>query len=445
MGVDRLARPVEIEIDGAVRVGAGLQTPEDELGIRDGRPGAAAPETGRPGTGARALWTHREEARLRACDRAAACADRVDVGGRRVRVVAVDLEIVLQRDFPARHQGHVAARPADLHRDQVAVAQDRTAIFQSAHRRGRAGEEERRRGLGHLIDRQGSAIALQHEQGPSQAHGLQCRGERAEIRDRLRSDIAIDDRRGASLVFAHLRRSRGGHRDPGVRPLGRDDLGGFALVPRVEVAVDEADRDRLHVGLPERLDGASDGIPIQRGDLRAMPVDPPRDADPQRARDEHRGHRRAMVPLAAPNAPADLQAVPKPLGRQQTDRRALLLQQHIGCNRRAVDEQRALAEKSFDPHAQSIGSLGEDVTHAETLVIGNRRDLEDADVAILPRQHHVGERTADIDPDAPRRSDWPIVDHDRQCPLYPSGRQSKARRGWAGPEELRPDRERAVL
>ena len=111
----------EIEVDRSPGVGPGSESPEHQLRIGDRRLRATQAVAGRAGIGAGPVRTHEQQARgVDSGDRAAARADRVNVHRRGGYVVAGDLQIVADRYLSRRHQQHVAGRPANLHRDQVA-------------------------------------------------------------------------------------------------------------------------------------------------------------------------------------------------------------------------------------------------------------------------------------------------------------------------------------
>ncbi len=117
-----LRASVGVERDGTAGQRARAQPAQHELGVGDGRVLAAQPVGGGAGARAGALRADMQQAGIvDPGDRAAAGADRVDLHRRRREVIAVDREFVGDRHLAARHHHHVAARAADLHRDQVGL------------------------------------------------------------------------------------------------------------------------------------------------------------------------------------------------------------------------------------------------------------------------------------------------------------------------------------
>jgi hypothetical protein len=146
-------------------------------------------------------------------DRAAAGADRVDFDRRAHAFVAADVEHVGEGDAALAHQDHVAARAADLHRDQVAGA-DRVGIeLHRADAGGGAGDHQGHRAVAELLDRDGARVALDQQQRHFQATLGEAVVEGAQVGDRARRHIGVQHRRRAALVFAHDRRDRTGDRD----------------------------------------------------------------------------------------------------------------------------------------------------------------------------------------------------------------------------------------
>ena len=120
----RAARPRSSSIDTRVLDGeqpVRVEPAEDDVGVGDRRPGAAAAVADRPRRRARALRADAQHPRgVDRGDRAAAGADRVDVDHRHVdRHRVLELEVARDRRLAAEHEGDVARRAAHVVGDDV--------------------------------------------------------------------------------------------------------------------------------------------------------------------------------------------------------------------------------------------------------------------------------------------------------------------------------------
>ena len=242
-----------------------------QLGVGDRRRAAALAVARRPRVGARAARPHVQAARVvEPRDRAAARADLDDVDdrdvGRVARALRRPLELVLGGDLglAALDQRALGGRAADVEVDDVALA-DLLADPRRAHDpRRRPGLDQVDRRAARALERRGAAVGLHRVGGAREAARLGARLELGEVAVQHRLHVGVEDRRAGALVLAHLARDLAGVRDRHVRqPLGQAGLRG-ALVVRVGVGVQEADRDRLDAQL-----GAAVGDRVERRARRA--------------------------------------------------------------------------------------------------------------------------------------------------------------------------------
>jgi hypothetical protein len=172
-------------------------------------------------------------------------------------------------------------------------------------------------------------------------------------------------------------------------------------VRAVEEAVEQADRDRFDALVGERLGRRIDILEPKGGQLLTVRTDAPAHRQSQVARRQDLRERRAMVPLVLADAAADLERVSETLGRQHADPGALLLEDRVGGDGRAVHEQRAVAQQGAERQVELLGGEAEHAQHAFAGIGRNRGRLVDAHGARVVAQNHVGEGAADIDADAP--------------------------------------------
>ena len=395
-------RQAAVERDRAAGQRAGPQAPEHELRIGDGRLLAAEAIGGRTGPRAGALWADMQQARIvDPGDRAAARADGVDLDRRRGEVIAVDRELVGDRHLAAGHHHHVAARAADLHRDQVGRLARRRAALERADAGGRARQHQHHRPRRDLLDRDRAAVALQQQQRARQAELAQLAVERREVARDLGRDIGVHHGGRAALVLAHGRHDLARQRDPLARAVARQLRARRALVRAVEEGVEQAHRDQLDALRREQLGRCGDILRDERRQLAPVRAEAAAHRQAQVARHQHLGERRAMVPLVLAHAAADLERIAEALGGQHAHLRALLLEDGVGGDGRAVHEQRAVAQQRGQRQVELLGGQPQHAQHAFAGIGRHRRRLEDAHRAGRIAQHHVGEGAADIDADAP--------------------------------------------
>jgi hypothetical protein len=85
-----------------------------------------------------------------------------------------------------------------------------------------------------------------------------------------------------------------------------------------------------------------------------------------------------MVPLVLAHAAADLERIAEALGGQHADLGALLLEDGVGGDGRAVHEQRAVAQQRGQRQVELLGRQPQHAQHAFAGIGRHRRRLEDA-------------------------------------------------------------------
>ena len=113
-----------------------------------------------------------------------------------------------------------------------------------------------------------------------------------------RPDIGVDDRRRCPLVFVDDRQHLGADRERDIGRQPRRDLLDPDLMRRVQIRVQQADRDRLDPLADQKPHRALDARLVERPVDAALGVDPLVDLDPQAALDERRrlGPRHVVEP-----------------------------------------------------------------------------------------------------------------------------------------------------
>jgi hypothetical protein len=227
---------------------------------------------------------------------------------------------------------------AHVEREDVREAGSARHVERSGDAAGGAGE--------HAVDRVAGCLARRHHAGVgaqdvdlgAHAQPLQRRLQRVDVARDLRAHIGVHAGGQRALVLAEpgQHRARRRDREAGVQRLHQ--VGDLLLVATVDVAVDEADRQRLHAGVHEVADHALDLVAVdgdERVAARVHPLD-------RLARVGGRGRRIGLDhddpagQRARRLGAREVQDLAEPPGRDQADAGALGLQHRVGGDGRAV-------------------------------------------------------------------------------------------------------------
>ena len=244
------------------------------------------------------------------------------------------------------------------------------------------------------LDRRQPAARQHQEQRAAEPLAPQQRLEAGEIAPDHRLHIGVGAGGREALVFAHLGRHLGRQRDGDAGQPCREDVAGALLVRRVGEAVQIADRDALDAGGGEPVGEALDRGLVERDHGAAARVDPLRHDKAQPAR--HQGRRQVDIDVVLLEAVlvADLDRVAEAFGRDQRGPGALALDDRVGRERRAVDDDRQVArrEPRLPQHRADRGDDG-----------ALRRLRRGQHLGAVPPparfQRDIGKGAADIDPE----------------------------------------------
>ena len=373
---------------------------EDHVAIGHGRARAAAAVAGRPRIGARALRADMHAAAfVDPGNRAAAGADRDDVDVRAAHRIAVQQRIVAHFGLAVADQRHVEAGTPHVAGDRVRDAH----ALAHAHRRRDAARwprlQQRHRPVARDLGWRQPAVRLHEIELRRHARFAHAPFEGAAVLSAARPEHRVHHGRAGALVFhdlgVHL--DRGG--DEGVVGFSLEMLEGAALVLGIDVAVDEADRDRLDaVGLQlgQRL---IDVVERERRlDLAVIENALTHFEPPCAWHEVGRVVEEQIVKVGAVVAPgaADFQDVAEALGGQERGLRALALDHHVGRDRSAVADEADVAGRGL---AQLENAL-EAVKRADRRVARGRGHLGGPHLpGRVIEQDDVGERSANVDTD----------------------------------------------
>ena len=345
----------------------------------------------RPGVGAGAARADPVARVLEGADRAAARGHRVHAQHRRAQAHATDHALVaaLQLAGVVAHVGGGAAHvEGDDLREPCAAAHG-----DGAHDAPRGPREDRV--LAAEEAGVGEAAVRLHE---AQPHPAELRRHAVHVAAEDGGEVGVDHGRLATADQLHER--AGLVRDGDLREAGGAcQLRHAPLVSWMGVAVHEGDGDRVESGAAGFLEPAPRLVLIQRPDDR--PVGAHALVHLEHARVD--GFRQADVERedVRPVLVADAQGVAEPARGHVERRRAGALQERVGRHRRAHaglgDELRRYRLVAFErqeaPHPFDGG------VRVSRRVLGEELAREQA--AAGRSRHHVGERAAAIDPEAP--------------------------------------------
>ena len=197
--------------------------------------------------------------------------------------------------------------------------------------------------------------------------------------------------------------------------MGAQQLADALLVDRVQIAVEQADRDRDDVLLGQRPRDLVDPVLFQGLQHLAARIQPLLDLEAEIARHERPRLLEMDIVEARPDLAADLQHVAESFGRDERGARRLALDQGVGGDGGAVDQvgngvrrDIAIGQDALDRVEEALGG-----------VRGRGGDLRDPGRAAgFGEQHGIGERAADVDAEAE------LLAHDGFAPIRSALRRS---------------------
>ena len=251
---DRLAREVFIERHVAAEQAARREPPEHEVRVGDSGLLATTAVAGRARLRARALRADlHQPVAVEPGDRAAACADRVDVERGEARRIALDPFVEGRAGRVVADQRDVRAGAAHVERDDVRDAGEPRHVDRADRAGGGAGQ----RGADRHVPR-----ARNRHQPAGRLVDAECRlrrglgeaiGEFAEIAVHHRLQIGIEHRGREPLVLAEFRLHLGRDREVHVRKCGGERVADHCLVRGIEEREQQAHRAGVRLRVADLL------------------------------------------------------------------------------------------------------------------------------------------------------------------------------------------------
>ncbi len=166
-----------------------------------------------------------------------------------------------------------------------------------------------------------------------------------QIARQRRTDVCVHYSCRYAIELLDLREHIRGKGDVGIRHCLGQRGGSCALVARIAIGVQVADRDRLHVGSLQRGDGVVERGVVERCLDRAVGAHALGDAEAQCAWHELLGRRHAQVVAIVLQALAHLDNVAMAFGGEQADAGTLVLEQRIGGDGGAMHDALGLGQQ----------------------------------------------------------------------------------------------------
>ncbi len=219
--------------------------------------------------------------------------------------------------------------------------------------------------------------------------------EAFQIARHLGSDRGVEHGGGQALVFAELGQHVGRLADVGVGHFFQHYLRRAALMRRVAVGVQEADRDGLDAGLGKTARGIAHLRFVQRRQHVARCVHPLVDFGAEFTRHRHGRFADAVVVQVRTRLAADLQHIAKAARGDEPDARALAFDDEVGGHRGAVAHVRDLRwrdtvirEHLADARGDGLGGI----------VRRGRHFVKVHHTGILVDHREIGKRASDVYP-----------------------------------------------
>ncbi|MPM00211.1 hypothetical protein SDC9_46434 [bioreactor metagenome] len=411
--LDRRLRPARVERDRAAGIVLGVEIAEQQVGVGHRGLHPAAVVARRPRVRARAFRSafHRLVHPVIGGNRATARAQRHQMHHRHRDQPAVDDRVeVIVLDAALDDDADVVGGAAHVGRHDVAKLGLQRQVLGRADARDRARVDGLQRvgrvQLRHaarVVDHQHRLFVIVH------AQVLLERGQRVIHR---RMQVAVDDRRGGTDVFALPARDlvRQDHRDRAQQMRGvflKHDLLDALLVGGVHHRVHQRHDDDLGAAVDKLTQLAADVFLVEAHHQLALEIEPLADAADHVRLDQRVGTlgiRQVLLahvvqPLAIAAGAAERHGGLVARGDQHADLRALVLDQRIGAERGGIAHRVHLLQDVLEFKIENLAGLAQRLVepHREVVVRGQCLGL---DIAPTPDDEAVGEGAADINGNA---------------------------------------------
>ena len=407
-GRDGAAGGLDVERDLPAREPPRVDAPERDVGVGDGRGRTPAPVSGGTGVGAGAVGPYRDASHgVDPGDRAAAGADLHHLDDRDAQRnaaalgearLAVDLELARGLRREVVDEADLGGGAAHVEGDDPVEPHLRCDPGGKDRPAGRTGFDEPDGEPDRGIQAREPAARGHEQHRAGEAPRFQPGAQTPEVARHQRLHVGVRGGGAEPLVLADLGADFARQGDCDLRQRGGDDLARLSLVGGIGVAVKETDADafdpelRQYAGRPRRR------RLVQGFQHPSVYVDPLRHHKPTLARHERGWLLDHDVVLVVTALVADVEHVAEAFGGDEGGEGALALDDRVGRERGAMDEQPDGARR----HARAREHVVDAGQHRIIRSARGREYLGGGEGAIV-LQHHVGERPAHVHADSRRR------------------------------------------
>ena len=311
--------------------------------------------------------------------------------------LGADLVLLGDPGLAVHDEADLGRGAAHVERDRVRVAQLARDVVGDDHPGGRARLHHVGRLLGAGLEGQHPAARLHDEQLRGHAAAAEPAFDILQVAGQDRTDARIDDGGAGAEVLPELRAYLGRERDDEILAVGAQQLADTLLVDRVQIAVEQADRDRDDIVLGQRPCDLVDPGLVKGLQHPAPRIQPLLDLEAEIARHQRGRLFEVDVVERRPDLSADLQHVAEALGRDERGARGLAFDQRVGGDGGAVHQvgngvrsDVSIRQDALDRVEESAGGIG-----------GRRGDLRDSGRSACFREENgIGERATDVHPEA---------------------------------------------
>ena len=243
-----------IQRHAAAEQAARREAPEHEIRVGDSGLLATTAVTGRTRLRARALRADlHQPVAVEPGDRAAACADRIDVERGDARRIPLDPFVEGRAGRIAADQRDVRAGAAHVERDDIRNTGEPRHVDRADRAGGGAGERGADRHMPRARNRHQAAGGLVDAECRLRRGLGEAIGEFAEVAVHHRLEIGIEHRGGEPLVLAEFRLHLGRDREVHVRVCGGERVADHCLVRGIEEGEEQAHRAGVRLCVADLL------------------------------------------------------------------------------------------------------------------------------------------------------------------------------------------------
>ena len=341
----------QVEAHFATKKAVRRQPPEDQVGVRHGRLGAALPVAHRSGRGTSTLRSDAQApAGFHPRNAAAAGADLLDVDqgnlDRQAFLVAADHDIARHHHLTTQHHTGLGGSAAHIEGDGIGQAQALAHRSRADHARGRAGFEHAYAfalRVGHIEQAPGG---LHNEERTAELLRGKAFVDFLQVVTHARADVGVGCHRRGSLEFAIFLGKLVRCGDEHARTGALDHLAGAQFVVGVGVGMQEQDGDGADA-LPGQMRGnGCDLCLVQRNQRLALRVHALGHLDAPRARYQRDVLAEEQVVGVRPVDAPDFVDVAKAPRGQERRRRTGTLEHGVDADGGAMQEQARVRDRS---------------------------------------------------------------------------------------------------